>query len=257
MFKKDNLVWLYLIGIVVLLILVFLAGREYILPWVAGDRGLEIETGFVYTDPPPNQVAESIDYRMLVETNIGSFTIDLYERSAPRNVSNLIFLAREGYYEGTYFHRLVPDLFVHGGDRNSLNDDPADDGFGGPGYLVRDEINWDSYGLSSARREQLAAAGYQSLPTVSSQPMGEYSVAMASTAPDANGSQFFILLADASDQRVDQLVGYHTVVGRVIRGQEVVDEFRSIEVDATDTLVPRPIFRVRIDSVQIVEVSLD
>ena len=247
MFKKDNLVWLYFIGIVVMMIIIFFAGRDYIIPYATGRGDLEFETGFVYSRPPSLTINTGLDYKAVVETNLGTFTVDLFEDAAPNNVNNFVFLAENNYYNGTYFHRLVPGLFIQGGDRNSLNDDPADDGFGSPGYIVEDEINWDAYDFSEAKEAQLEAIGHTSDGEVNSIPLRQYSLAMASSLPDTNGSQFFIVLASSDDVRLTEMAGKYTVIGEVSTGRDVLRRLSSTEVDASDAVVPRPVRRLVIN----------
>jgi peptidyl-prolyl cis-trans isomerase B (cyclophilin B) len=125
-----------------------------------------------------------------IETDLGTFKMELFTQSAPVASENFINLAEAGFYNGLVFHRLVPDFVIQGGD-------PDGDGSGGPGYDISDE------------------------PVV-----GEYSrgiVAMARTSePNSAGSQFFIVL---SDQAHDALESFRTYVifGRVVEGMDVVD----------------------------------
>lgn len=244
MFKKENLVWLYFIGIIILLILVYFVARDYVLPIVRGERGTRIDSGFNYEAPPAMILEKGKDYRLRINTAAGTITADLFETNAPQNVNNLVYLATQGYYDGTYFHRLVPGLFIQGGDRNTVNDDPNDDGFGSPGYVVNDEINWDSLSFDVAKRDELTALGYSSRTEVSSKPLKKYAIAMASSGPNSNGAQFFIVLAEDLDSRLAEMSGKFTVVGEVILGRDVLASLGATEVDASNQLVPRPIRRL-------------
>jgi peptidylprolyl isomerase/peptidyl-prolyl cis-trans isomerase B (cyclophilin B) len=117
----------------------------------------------------------------------GEFTIDFYQEDAPKTVENFVTLARKGFYDGLTFHRVQPGVLVHGGD-------PKGDGSGGPGYTIKAEFN---------KQKHVRGA-----------------VAMARlVTPDSAGSQFYIVLASASE-----LDGQYTVFGTVTSGMEVVDK---------------------------------
>jgi cyclophilin family peptidyl-prolyl cis-trans isomerase len=251
MFKKDNLVWLYFVGILIMLVIVFLVGRDYIVPIVSGSRTSQIDTGFNYTRPPAFSLDTAKDYRSRINTNNGTLVVDLYESAAPNNVNNFVYLAQQKFYAGTYFHRLVPGLFIQGGDRNTLNDDPTDDGYGSPGYVVNDEVNWDALSFDAAKRTELNAAGYTSAAGLSSIGLKKYALAMASAGPNTNGSQFFFILAENEDPRLYQMSGKFTVIGEVILGREILNRIASSEVDATNQLVPRPIRKLIVQDVEI------
>lgn len=131
--------------------------------------------------------------RVVLKTSKGAITCVLYEADAPNTVANFLALADRGFYDGTRFHRVIAGFMIQGGDPNSRDDDPSDDGRGGPGYAIADEF--------SGRRH--AAPGVLS---------------MANSGPDSGGSQFFITLA-----ATPHLDGKHAVFGRVTRGMEVVE----------------------------------
>jgi peptidyl-prolyl cis-trans isomerase B (cyclophilin B) len=117
----------------------------------------------------------------------GEFTIDFYQADAPRTVENFVTLAQKGFYDGLTFHRVQPGVLVHGGD-------PKGDGSGGPGYSIKTEFN---------KQKHVRGA-----------------VAMARlVTPDSAGSQFYIVLAGASE-----LDGQYTVFGKVTSGMDVVDK---------------------------------
>lgn len=223
-----------------MLILLFIFGRDYALPIIRGQKTLYELEPFTYTRPPEFTIDNSQDYFLDLRTNYGTITVDLFEKSAPNNVNNVVFLAGRGYYNGTKFHRLFPDFMLQGGDRNTLDEEPLNDGLGGPGYFVDDEINWESLGFGSEKQQELALKGYSSEPLLTSKHLTAFSMAMASTAPDTNGSQFFIVLADPSDPRLAALDGYFTVVGRVYAGADVLAKIKQIPVDTTDPNLPRP-----------------
>jgi len=121
------------------------------------------------------------------ETSRGTVVVDLFPKEAPKTVNNFVFLAREGFYDGTTFHRVIPNFMIQGGD-------PTASGRGGPGYKFEDELK------GSYKKHQ---AG---------------SLSMANAGPNTNGSQFFI-----THVATDWLDGKHTVFGQVRSGKSVVD----------------------------------
>jgi cyclophilin family peptidyl-prolyl cis-trans isomerase len=144
-----------------------------------------------------------------LQTSEGAIELELYLDAAPRTVKNFEKLSSEGFYEGVIFHRVIPDFMIQGGD-------PTGTGTGGPGYEFDDEIN-----------EHRVARG---------------ALAMANAGPNTNGSQFFIVTADATPW----LDGKHTVFGRVTSGMDVVDRISQAERDANDR--PRkPVTIERVD----------
>jgi peptidyl-prolyl cis-trans isomerase B (cyclophilin B) len=143
-----------------------------------------------------------------MQTNQGPIGLELFDDDAPATVDNFVKLAREGFYDGVIFHRVIPDFMIQGGD-------PTGTGTGGPGYQFDDEPN---------DRKVVRGA-----------------LAMANAGPNTNGSQFFIVTADACPW----LDGKHTVFGQVTSGMDVVDAISALETDARD----RPRDDVRIESV--------
>ena len=132
-----------------------------------------------------------------IQTNHGTIELELFDEDAPATVDNFVKLARDGFYDGVVFHRVIPDFMIQGGD-------PTGTGSGGPGYTFDDEAN-----------DRKVVRGV---------------LAMANAGPNTNGSQFFIVTADACPW----LDGQHTVFGRVTAGMEVVDEISTLERDARD-----------------------
>ena len=132
-----------------------------------------------------------------LHTNQGDIEVELFDADAPKTVENFTKLARDGFYDGVIFHRVIPDFMIQGGD-------PTGTGTGGPGYTFEDEIN-----------EHKVERG---------------ALAMANAGPDTNGSQFFIVTADATPW----LDGKHTVFGRVTSGMDVVDTISQLETDSRD-----------------------
>ena len=147
-----------------------------------------------------------------LHTNHGPIAIELYDDDAPKTVDNFVGLARKGFYDGVIFHRIIPDFMIQGGD-------PTGTGTGGPGYTFQDEAN-----------DHSVARG---------------ALAMANAGPNTNGSQFFIVTADACPW----LDGKHTVFGRVTDGMTVVDAISALETDARD----RPRDDVVIERVELPE----
>ncbi|GBF89987.1 peptidyl-prolyl cis-trans isomerase-like [Raphidocelis subcapitata] len=136
-----------------------------------------------------------------IDTTMGSFTVELYYKHAPRAVENFTRLADRGYYDGTVFHRIIRDFMIQGGD-------PTGTGRGGEsvwGGKFEDEITRDL---------KHTGAGVLS---------------MANAGPDTNGSQFFLTLAPTP-----WLDGKHTVFGRVCGGMDVVKRLGNVQTDATD-----------------------
>jgi len=140
--------------------------------------------------PPSGNLDTSKTYRARFKTERGDVAVELYAQQAPLTVENFVNLARAGYYDGTTFHRVIPDFMAQGGD-------PTGTGRGGPGYTFRDEFS---------PQLQHDAAGVLS---------------MANAGPGTNGSQFFITLVPTP-----HLNGRHTVFGRVVEGMDVVNSIR-------------------------------
>ncbi len=166
-----------------------------------------------YPAPPELEIDPEKAYSATMETSKGTIELDLYPAEAPRAVNNFVFLARNGFYDGVIFHRVIAGFMIQGGD-------PTGTGRGGPGYRFEDE-------LDLARRH-----GY---------PRG--TLAMANAGPNTQGSQFFIVHEDAS------LPPDYTVFGRVVEGTDVLDAIATSPTDRTD----RPLEEVRIDAVRIRE----
>ncbi len=143
-----------------------------------------------------------------MHTSEGAIEIELFDDDAPKTVGNFLKLARDGFYDGVSFHRVIPDFMIQGGD-------PTGTGSGGPGYTFEDEFN--------------------------DHPVVRGALAMANAGPNTNGSQFFIVTADACPC----LDGKHTVFGRVTSGMDVVDAIAQVETGPGD----RPRDEVRIESV--------
>lgn len=153
----------------------------------------------------------------VIKTNYGDITVGFYGKESPVTVNNFLNLAKQGFYNKTKFHRVIKRFMIQGGDPNSRGNDISKYGVGGPGYRFVDEIN----------RYKLVRG----------------SVAMANAGPDTNGSQFFIVTAEATPW----LDGHHTNFGKVISGMDVVDQIESVAVDAND----RPLKEIIIESIEL------
>jgi peptidyl-prolyl cis-trans isomerase B (cyclophilin B) len=132
-----------------------------------------------------------------LHTNHGPIEVELHDDDAPKTVENFRKLAADGFYDGVVFHRVIPDFMIQGGD-------PTGTGMGGPGYTFEDEFN-----------DHKVERG---------------ALAMANAGPNTNGSQFFIVTAEATPW----LDGKHTVFGRVTGGMDAVDAISQVETDASD-----------------------
>ena len=143
-----------------------------------------------YSAPPPMTIDRSKKYTATFNTSRGEIVCELFVQDAPATVNNFVFLAREGFYNGTIFHRVIADFMVQGGD-------PTGTGRGGPGYQFQDEVK------DNPRRHAVG------------------SLSMANAGPNTNGSQFFI--THVVTQWLD---GKHTVFGQVSKGQDVVNAIK-------------------------------
>jgi cyclophilin family peptidyl-prolyl cis-trans isomerase len=150
-------------------------------------RPINYETVSV-ADPP-------VSPRVYIETEKGTIEIELDVLDAPRTCENFVALARQGYFNGLTFHRVVADFVIQGGD-------PRGDGSGGPGYTIRDELNQESYSRGA--------------------------VGMALAWKDTGGSQFFI-----THSPQPHLDAKYTVFGRVVAGMDVVDNITQWDVMKT------------------------
>lgn len=148
--------------------------------------------------------------KLTLVTSKGNIDLELRPSAAPKTVANFIKLSRDGFYNGTKFHRVISDFMIQGGDPLSKSDDPRV-GSGGPGYRFEDEINPRSIGVAEEIIAQLEAAGYKYSYHLKSLPMDVGSIAMANSGPDTNGSQFFIVTYSLQPH----LNGKHTVFGQV------------------------------------------
>lgn len=152
----------------------------------------------------PNRIAR-------VETNRGTFSIELYETRAPKTTGNFIKLAEDGFYDGVVVHRVIAGFMIQGGD-------PTGTGRGGPGYTIDDEFHPELKHTS------------------------EGLLSMANAGPNTGGSQFFVTLA-----ATPWLDGKHAIFGKVVEGMDVVREIGSTATDRSD----RPVEEVTMTKVSI------
>lgn len=141
-----------------------------------------------YSAPPPMTIDTSKQYTATIETEKGKMVLELFAKDVPVTVNNFVFLAREGFYDGTTFHRVIAGFMAQGGD-------PTGTGRGGPGYRFDDEFT-----------EHKHVAG---------------TLSMANAGPNTNGSQFFITYTPQHG-----LDGKHSVFGQLIEGMDVLEKIK-------------------------------
>ena len=153
-----------------------------------------------YSNPPPMTIDVNKKYTATLTTPRGEIVCELFAKDAPKTVNNFVFLARDKFYDGTLFHRVIPNFMIQGGD-------PDGTGRGGPGYRFEDECK------NSPHKHQVGT------------------LSMANAGPNTNGSQFFV-----THVVTNWLDGKHTVFGKVLKGQDVVnavkqgDELTSVTI---------------------------
>ena len=170
-----------------------------------------------WNQPFEHQLKDDAKYSADLETTHGTITVELYPEDAPKTVNNFVSLAREGFYDGTIFHRVVKGFVIQGGD-------PTGTGTGGPGYKFEDER---------------VAKDYE-----------EGTLAMANAGPNTNGSQFFIVLEDMRGR----LPKNYTIFGKVTGGMDVVRKIGDVQVQPSPSGEPSsPIEPVELKSVKVSE----
>lgn len=137
-----------------------------------------------YSAPPPMELDTSKQYFATIETEKGKIVLELFASDVPVTVNNFVFLAREGFYDGTTFHRVIPGFMAQGGD-------PTGTGRGGPGYKFADEFTEHAHNAGA--------------------------LSMANAGPNTNGSQFFITYAPQP-----HLNSKHSVFGQLVNGMDVL-----------------------------------
>ncbi|MDX2271321.1 MAG: peptidylprolyl isomerase [Cyanobacteriota bacterium] len=148
-----------------------------------------------YTSPPPLTIDPQKSYIATIDTSLGSMTLELFASEAPNTVNNFVFLAREQFYDGVIFHRVIKNFMIQGGD-------PKGTGSGGPGYRFADE------------------------PVT--RPYTRGTLAMANAGPNTNGSQFFIMHVDYP------LPPSYTIFGKLMAGEEVLDQIATTKTGSQD-----------------------
>jgi peptidyl-prolyl cis-trans isomerase B (cyclophilin B) len=154
-----------------------------------------------WNHPPEMMIDTDTTYEATMETTRGTIELELYPQHTPKTVNNFVFLAREGFYDGVTFHRVIDDFMIQGGD-------PTGTGRGGPGYQFEDEF-------TPQLRHETGV------------------ISMANAGPNTNGSQFFI--THAPQPHLDDR---HTVFGKVVDGQDVVDAIQQGDVIQQVTVEP-------------------
>src|SRR5215212_6305675 len=144
--------------------------------------------------PPALEIDPARNYRATIETDRGNIVVELYPTHAPKTVNNFFFLANNGFYDVLKFHRVIPNFMIQGGD-------PTGTGGGGPGYKFEDEVR------NNPLKHETGV------------------LSMANAGANTNGSQFFITHAPQP-----HLNGKHTVFGKVVSGQDVVNAIRQGDI---------------------------
>lgn len=150
-----------------------------------------------YSASPDQEIDVNKEYTADIKTNKGDFKVKFFTKDAPKTVNNFVVLARDKFYDGLIFHRVIKDFMIQGGD-------PLGNGTGDPGYKFEDEFN-----------DHKLVRG---------------TLAMANSGPDTNGSQFFIVTKESADW----LDGKHTAFGEVIEGLDNVMVIEDVEVGEND-----------------------
>lgn len=186
--KKRTERTIQIVGVAVLVLIA--AGIAWLLWPEPAPEVADVPTGetLFYDAPPPMTIDVNKTYTATFKmAKGGEFVAELFDDQAPKTVNNFVFLARQGYYNGTTFHRVIDGFMAQGGD-------PTGTGSGGPGYQFEDEfsdeLTFDKPGL----------------------------LAMANAGPNTNGSQFFITYAPTP-----HLNGLHTIFGLITEGMDVVN----------------------------------
>lgn len=143
-----------------------------------------------YDRAPAMTIDPKKAYKVSMKTSRGTIELELYPQYAPKTVNNFVFLAGDGFYDGVTFHRVIADFMIQGGD-------PTGTGRGGPGYKFEDEVK------NNPLKHETGV------------------ISMANAGPNTNGSQFFI-----THSPQPHLNGKHTVFGKVVKGQDIVNAIR-------------------------------
>ncbi len=170
-----------------------------------------------WSSPPPMTIDKNKEYTATIKTNFGEIKAELFPQDAPVTVNNFVFLARNGFYDGVKFHRVVKGFVIQGGD-------PTGTGAGGPGYKFADE---------KVTRDYVTGT-----------------LAMANAGPNTNGSQFFITLSDL----IGRLPKSYTIFGKVTDGLDVLKQIEAVPVKTSSGgELSSPTVDVHIDTITIEE----
>ena len=210
---------------------------------------------YVYDGLPQKMIKDDKDYQAKFKTSMGSFSVELFEENAPNTVNNFVFLSSEGYYDGVKIHRVLKDFLFQTGDRNTLLNDKSLYGNGGPGYTFGNEVNWESLGLDATVIQSLIGERYADSTGLISKQLQKYSMAMANSGPNTNGSQFFIVTADNTDKKLDAMNGKYTVFGKVVDGFDTIGSINSAEVDISNKNSPLPYKDIIVERIDIIELA--
>jgi peptidyl-prolyl cis-trans isomerase B (cyclophilin B) len=193
----------------------------------------------------------------VIQTSMGSITVNFYEKDAPQHVANFKKLTSEGFYNGTTFHRVIDGFMIQGGDPNSKDGDPANDGQGGPGYTIPAEIKrYHKRGALAAARlpdhinPQKASSGSQFyIVNAGAMPVNNLKTLEARTGKTFNEEQTTLYTTIGGTPLLD---GDYTVYGEVVSGMDVVDQIARVQKDARD----RPLENLVIQSVSLTKMEV-
>jgi cyclophilin family peptidyl-prolyl cis-trans isomerase len=211
---------LFFLALLILVLLIY-ANQKFSKPAIPMNQDTNAEAVNEPVSKAPNNWESGLSAKYKgakITTNLGVITVELYGDDSPKTVSNFLALAQSGFYNGTGFHRIIKDFMIQGGDPNSKDDDWSNDGIGGPGYQFADEFN----------SHKLVAG----------------SLAMANSGPDTNGSQFFIVTAEATPW----LDGKHTNFGQVTAGMDVIKKIEALPTNERD----HPTSPATIESIELI-----
>jgi len=154
-----------------------------------------------------------------VETNLGTFKVELFEDDCPNTTANFVHIAEQGMYNGALFHRVIKDFVIQGGDPGTRDKPPHTWGTGGPGWNIDCE-------LGPHKHERGA-------------------LSMAHAGPNTGGSQFFVVLQRSHTTHLD---GKHTVFGKVIEGMDIIEKIEAAKLGAGD----RPVSKIQMNKVTVI-----
>jgi cyclophilin family peptidyl-prolyl cis-trans isomerase len=182
--------------------------------WLLKDNNIENK------NMSEEKVVEQEIINVTMNTNLGEIKLEMYPSEAPKTVESFVKLSKDGFYNGTKFHRIINDFMIQGGDPLSKEEENRQYwGTGGPGYSFEDEPN--------------------------NVDLVKGVIAMANSGPNTNGSQFFIITAEETPW----LQGKHTGFGKVISGMDIIEKIENTEVGPTD----QPLEDIVLESVKIIE----